>query len=69
MSQSVGSFSFIWIPVLWVYSRYQYFYSYSAGIDSSRQILMYNVDIRAVRVKYQHVVKHQPISKLKTALI
>ena len=27
-----SSFRFIWIPMLWVYDRYKYFYSYSAGI-------------------------------------
>ena len=28
-----GSFWFIWIPMLWVYGHYKYFYSYSEGID------------------------------------
>ena len=54
----VSSFWFIWIPMLWVYENYKYFYSYSAGIDfsrqnltSKRQILTTKVDPRTVRVK------------------
>ena len=26
----------LWIPMLWVYCHYKYFYSYSAGIDFRR---------------------------------
>ena len=39
--------------MLWVYGRYNYFYSYSAGIDFSRQnqILSTKVNPRAVRVE------------------
>ena len=47
----VISFRFIWIPVLWVYGHYKYFYSYSAGIDFRRQILTSKVDPRTERVK------------------
>ena len=35
----VSSLRFIWIPVLWVYGHYKYFYSHSAGIDFGRQNL------------------------------
>ena len=35
----VSSFWFIWIPMLWVYDLYKYFYSYSAGMDFRRQNL------------------------------
>ena len=35
----VSSFWFIWIPMLWVYGHYKYFYSYSAGIVFRRQNL------------------------------
>ena len=35
-----SSFRFIWIPMLWVYGHYEYFYSYSAGIDFNRQNLI-----------------------------
>ena len=37
--------------MLWVYDSYNYFFSYSAGIDFGRQILMTKVDPRTVRVK------------------
>ena len=37
--------------MLWVYDYYKYFYSYSAGIDFSRQILTTKVDPCAVRLK------------------
>ena len=54
----VGSFWFIWKPMLWVYAHYKYFYSYSAGIDFRRQTLTCadvslttKVAPRAVRVK------------------
>ena len=33
----VGSFWFIWIPMLWVYGHYKYVYFYSVGIDFSLQ--------------------------------
>ena len=46
----VGSFVLTWIPMLWVYGYYQYFYSYSAGIDTRRQNLPSEVDPRTVRV-------------------
>ena len=36
--------------MLWVYDHYKYFYSYSAGIDFSRQNLTPKVDPRAVTV-------------------
>ena len=42
---------FIWIPVLFVYSHYNYFHSYSAEIDFRRLILTNKVDPRAVMVK------------------
>ena len=35
----VSSYWFIWIPMVWVYGHYKYLYSYSAGIDFSRQNL------------------------------
>ena len=35
------------------YDNYKYFYSYSAGIDFSRQNLTSKVDPRAVRVKHK----------------
>ena len=35
----VSYFCFIWIPMLWIYGHYNYFYSYSAGIDLRRQNL------------------------------
>ena len=31
----VSYFRFIWIPMLWIYGHYKYFYSYSARIDVS----------------------------------
>ena len=34
--------------MLWVYSHYKYFYSYSAVIEFRRQILTSKVDPRAV---------------------
>ena len=37
--------------MLRVYDHYEYFYSYSAGIDFSRQILTTKVDPRTARVK------------------
>ena len=37
--------------MLWVYEHLKYVYSYSAGIDFSRQILTTKVDPRAVRAK------------------
>ena len=46
----VSSFWFIWIPMLWVYDNYNYFYSYSAGIDFSRQNLT-STDVRFWRLK------------------
>ena len=46
----VSSFRFIWIPMLWVYGNYKYFYSYSAGIDFSRQNLT-STDVRFWRLK------------------
>ena len=49
---SVTSSRFIWIPMLWVYGHYKYFYSYSVGIYFSRrrQILTTKVYPRTVRV-------------------
>ena len=47
----VSSFCFIWISMLWVYGRYKYFYTYSAGFDFRRQNLTSKVDPRAVMVK------------------
>ena len=47
----VSYFRFIWIPMLWVYGHYKYFYSYSAGINYSRPNLTSKVDPRAVMVK------------------
>ena len=35
----VSSFWFIWIPMLWVYGHYKYFYSYSMGINFRRMNL------------------------------
>ena len=46
----VRSFWLIWIPMLWVYSLYKYVYSYSAGIDISRQNLT-STDVRFLRLK------------------
>ena len=46
----VSSFCFIWIPMLWVWGYYKYFYSYSAGIDFSRQNLT-STDVRFWRLK------------------
>ena len=40
--------------MLWVYGDYKYVYSYSAGIDFSRQILS-----RTVRVK--QLILHPPV--------
>ena len=51
----VSYFLFIWIPMLWVYGYYKYFYSYSAGIDFRRQILTPKVDHRTVRFKIVHI--------------
>ena len=45
-----SSFRFIWIPILWVYDLYKYFYSYSAGIDFRRQNLT-STDVRFWRLK------------------
>ena len=36
--------------MLWVYGHYKYFYSYSAGIDFSRQNLT-STDVRFWRLK------------------
>ena len=36
---SVSCFRFFQIPMLWVYGHYKYVYSYSAGVDFSRQNL------------------------------
>ena len=46
----VISFWFIWIPMLWVYGHYKYVYSYSTGIDFSRQNLT-STDVRFWRLK------------------
>ena len=35
----VGSFRFIWIPMLWVYRHYKYLNSFSAGSVFIRQYL------------------------------
>ena len=43
-------FRFIWIPMLWVYGHYKYFYSYSAVIDFRRHNLT-SVDVRFWRLK------------------
>ena len=40
--------------MLWVYDHYKYFYSYSAGIDFSRQILTFKDDTHAGRVKFKY---------------
>ena len=40
------------LPMLLVYGHYKYVYSYSAGIDSRRQILTSRVDPRTKRVKH-----------------
>ena len=40
----VGSFRFIWIPMLWVYTHYKYGNSYSAGIDFRRQNLTSKIE-------------------------
>ena len=37
--------------MLWFYDHYKYFYSYSAEIDFSRQILTTKVDARAVSLR------------------
>ena len=52
----LSSFRFIWIPMLWIYSRYKYVYSHSAGIDFRRQILTSKVDPRTVRVKQRDTI-------------
>ena len=44
------SFRFIWIPMLWVYDQYKYFYSFSARIDFRRYNLTYT-DVRFWRLK------------------
>ena len=46
----VSSFCFTWIPMLWVYGHYIYFYSYSAGINFRRQNLT-TTDVRFWRLK------------------
>ena len=46
----VCSFCFIWIPMLWVYDHYKYVYSFSAGIDFSRQNLT-SIDVGFRRIK------------------
>ena len=40
--------------MLWVYDHYKYFYSYSAGIDFTRQNVMSKVDPSAVGAKSNH---------------
>ena len=47
----LSCFWYIWIPGLWVYGHWKYFYFYSAGIDFSRQNLTTEVDSRVVRGK------------------
>ena len=46
----VNSFLLIWIPMLWVYSHFKYFYTYSAGIDFRRRNLT-STDVRFWRLK------------------
>ena len=46
----VSTFWFIWIPMLWVYGRYKYFYSHSAGSDFRHQN-MTSTDVRFWRLK------------------
>ena len=46
----VSSFRFIWIPMLWVYRQYKYFYFYCVRIDFSRQHLT-STDVRFWRLK------------------
>ena len=46
----VSSFHFIWIPILWVYGLYKYFYSYGMGIDFRRQNLT-STDVRFWHLK------------------
>ena len=41
--------------MLWVYGHHKYFYTYTAGIDFTRQILMSNINPRAVKVVF-----HEP---------
>ena len=45
--------------MLWVYGHYEYFNSYSAGIDFRRQILTSKIDPRAVRVKVSLSIAHE----------
>ena len=45
----ISSFWLIWIPMLWVYDYYKYFYSSGAAIDFSRQNLT-SVDVRFWRL-------------------
>ena len=60
----VSSFWFFWIPILWVYGQYKYFYYNSAGIDLRRQnvsdvcirqILAIRVYLRAVSDKLDNI--------------
>ena len=46
----VSSFWLIWIPMLWVYGHYNFFYFYRTGIDFSRQNLTF-IDVRFWRLK------------------
>ena len=45
----VRSFFFIWIPMLWFYSRYKYFIFFSVGSDYRRQDLT-STDVRFWRL-------------------
>ena len=52
-----NSFRFIRIPMLWVYGQYKYVYSYSAGIDCSRQNLT-STDVSFLTTKFDpHTVR------------
>ena len=57
----VGSFRFIWIPILWVYGHYKYFNPFSAETVYRRQILPYKDDPRARRVKGELMVYWGPL--------
>ena len=59
----VSSFWFIWIPMLWVYDRLKYIYSYSVGIDFKRQNLT-STDVRFWRLsEYLHCKSYRSFER------
>ena len=56
INDSVSSFRFIWITMLWVYGHIGYFHSYSAGVDFRRRNLTSKVDPHTAKVTFHLLV-------------